>query len=71
MYVLPTHTSDAADMLRVISLSPPRHMTKLDGNPEDSGGVGAYSRLKRGDTASEQIYTVLYTVYLYIYTYNK
>lgn len=29
--------------------SPPRHVAELDGNPQDSGGVGPDSRLKRGD----------------------
>ncbi len=35
-------------------LSPPRHMTKLNRNPEDGGGVGTYGRLKRKETTSEE-----------------
>lgn len=31
-------------------LSPPRDVTKLDGDPEDGGGVGTYARLKRTNT---------------------
>lgn len=27
--------------------SPPRHMAELDGNPQDSGGVGPNSSLKK------------------------
>lgn len=31
--------------------SPPWHVAKLDGDPEDSRGVGADGRLKGGNTA--------------------
>lgn len=31
-------------------VSPPRHMAKLDGNPEDSGSVGADGRLQKDET---------------------
>lgn len=37
--------------------SPPRHVAKLDGDPEDGGGVGADGRL-RCETQQNQIFDI-------------
>lgn len=41
-------------------ISPPRHVTELNGNPKDSGGVGAYGSLgkKRGSSRLNYSYNI-------------
>lgn len=37
--------------------SPPRHVAKLDGDPEDGGGVGSDARLK-GETQQNSFFGI-------------